>query len=341
MKAKATLKQIAKELNVSVSTVSKALNDSPEISEQTKTRIKEYAKLKNYKPNVIGLNLKNRSTKTIGVIIPNILDSFFAKVFSGIEKIADEKGYNVIMCISNESLKKEANTLNMLSNGTIDGFILSISEEAQKLNEYSHFQEIINEGTPILMFDRIADDIICDKVIVDDFDSALNATQHLINTGCKNIALFSSVDNLSVGKLRTEGYLQALKNNNIPVNPNLILRTDSEDDLKNRIEDVFDNNTIDGIFALVENDSVLALRIGKRKGFKIPEELSIIGFADGILASRRLSPSLSTLSQYGVEIGEEAARRMIKRLESKNEELPYETIVIKTQLRERESTRKL
>ncbi len=341
MKAKATLKQIAKELNVSVSTVSKALNDSPEISEQTKTRIKEYAKLKNYKPNVIGLNLKNRKTRTIGVIIPNILDSFFAKVFSGIEKIADQNGYNVIMCISNESLKKEANTLNMLSNGTIDGFILSISEEAQKLQEYNHFKEIINEGTPIVMFDRISDEVICDKVIVDDFDSALNATQHLINTGCKNIALFSSVDNLSVGKLRTEGYLQALKNNNIPVNPNLIIRTDSEDDLKNKIEVVFDNNTIDGIFALVENDSVLALRIGKRKGYKIPEELSIIGFADGILASRRLSPSLSTMSQYGVEIGEEAARIMIKRLESKEENLPYETVVIKTQLRERESTRKL
>ena len=341
MKAKATLKQIAKELNVSVSTVSKALNDSPEISEQTKTRIKEYAKLKNYKPNVIGLNLKNRKTRTIGVIIPNILDSFFAKVFSGIERIADQNGYNVIMCISNESFKKEANTLNMLSNGTIDGFILSISEEAQKLHEYNHFKEIINEGTPIVMFDRISDEVICDKVIVDDFDSALNATQHLINTGCKNIALFSSVDNLSVGKLRTEGYLQALKNNNIPVNPNLILRTDSEDDLKNKIEVVFDNNTIDGVFALAENDSVLALRIGKRKGFKIPEELSIIGFADGILASRRLSPSLSTLSQYGVEIGEEAARRMIKRLESKDENLPYETVVIKTQLRERESTRKL
>jgi LacI family transcriptional regulator len=341
MKAKATLKQIAKELNVSVSTVSKALNDSPEISEQTKTRIKEYAKLKNYKPNVIGLNLKNRSTKTIGVIIPNILNSFFAKVFSGIEKVADEKGYNVIMCISNESLKKEANTLDMLSNGTIDGFILSISEEAQKLQEYNHFKDIINEGTPIVMFDRFSDEVVCDKVVVDDYDSALNATQHLINTGCKNIALISSIDNLSVGKRRVEGYLQALKNNNIPENPNLIVRTDSEEVMKEQIEKVFNNNLVDGIFALDENDSVAALRIGLKKGYKIPEELSIIGFADGILASRRLSPSLSTLSQYGVEIGEVAANVLIKRLESKDENLPYETVVIKTQLRERESTRKL
>ncbi len=341
MKAKATLKQIAKELNVSVSTVSKALNDSPEISSSTKIRIKEYAKLKNYKPNVIGLNLKNRKTKTIGVIIPNILNSFFAKVFSGIEKVADEKGYNVIMCISNESLEKETHTLEMLSNGTIDGFIVSVSEEAQKNHEYNHFSSIINDGTPIVMFDRIAAEVDCDKVIVDDYDSALNSTQHLINLGCKNIALLSSIDNLSVGKLRAEGYLKALENNTIPVNSNIILRADSEEDLNSKIENIFENNTIDGIFALDENDSVAALKIGLKKGYKIPEELSIIGFADGILASRRLSPSLTTVSQHGVDIGEVAAKLLIDRLESKEEHVPYETVVIKTKLKERESTRKL
>jgi LacI family transcriptional regulator len=341
MKAKATLKQIAKELNVSVSTVSKALNDSPEISEQTKIKIKEYAKLKNYKPNVIGLNLKNRKTKTIGVIIPNILNSFFAKVFSGIEKVADKKGYNVITCISNESLEKEIHTLEMLSNGTIDGFILSVSEEAQKLQEYNHFSAIINDGTPIVMFDRIADEVECDKVVVDDFDSALNSTQHLINLGCKNIALISSVDNLSVGKLRADGYLKALKDNNIPVNEKIILRTDSEDDMKNKIDEIFDHK-IDAIFALDENDSVAALRVSLKKGFRVPEDISIIGFADGILASRRLSPSLTTVSQHGIEIGEVAAKRLIKRLEENEEETSdYETIVIKTVLKERESTRKV
>jgi len=288
---------------------------------------------------VIGLNLKNRKTKTIGVIIPNILNSFFAKVFSGIEKVADEKGYNVIMCISNESLEKEAHTLEMLSNGTIDGFILSVSEEAQKQNNYDHFKEIINDGTPIVMFDRIAEGIDCDKVIVDDFDSALDSTQRLIDLGCKNIALLSSVDNLSVGKLRFEGYLKALEKNNIPVNTNLIIRTDSEEDLKVQMEEVFAKNKIDGIFALEENDSVAALRMGLKKGYKIPEELCIIGFADGILASRRLSPSLTTVSQHGIEIGEEAAKLLIKRLENvSEEEPPYETKIIKTVLKERETT---
>jgi LacI family transcriptional regulator len=341
MKAKATLKQIAKELGVSVSTVSKALNDSPEISEQTKVKIKEYAKLKNYKPNVIGLNLKNRKTKTIGVIIPNILNSFFAKVFSGIEKVADKKGYNVITCISNESLEKEVHTLEMLSNGTIDGFILSVSEEAQKLEEYGHFSDIISDGTPIVMFDRIADGVECDKVVVDDFDSALNSTQHLIDLGCRNIALISSVDNLSVGKLRADGYLKALKDNNIPVNENIILRTDSEEDMKAKIDAIFEHK-IDAIFALDENDSVAALRVSLKKGYKVPEDISIIGFADGILASRRLSPSLTTVSQHGIEIGEVAAKRLIQRLEEpEGETSDYETIVIKTKLKERESTRKV
>lgn len=341
MKVKATLKQISKELNVSVSTVSKALNDSPEISELTKMRIKEYAKLKNYKPNIIGLNLKNRKTKTIGVIIPNILNSFYAKVFTGIEKVADEKGYKVITCISNESLKKEISTLEMLSNGTIDGFILSSCEEAQKRNEYNHFKEIINEGTPIVMFDRIVNEVDCDKVVVDDFDSALNATQYLINIGCKNIALLSSIDNLSVGKLRLEGYLKALQDNRIEINDNLIIKTDSEDDLKEKAALLFKNQTIDGVFALDENDSVAALRISQKQGFTIPEQISIIGFADGILASRRLSPSLTTVSQHGPEIGEAAAKLLIARLENSETELPYQTKIIKTELRLRESTKEI
>jgi LacI family transcriptional regulator len=341
MKSKATLKQIAKELLVSVSTVSKALNDSPEISTQTKIRIKEYAKLKNYKPNVIGINLKSRKTKTIGVIIPNILNSFFAKVFTGIEKVAESKGYNVIMCISNESIKKEIHALEILSNGTIDGFILSISKEAQTLNEYEHFKEIINDGTPIVMFDRTSDQVDCDKVIVDDFDSARNATQHLIDLGCKKVALFSSIGNLSVGKLRYEGYLKALQDNAISIDTDLIIRTESEEDSKIQIENLFQNHKVDGIFALEENDSVYALKMGLKYGYNIPENLSIVGFADGILASRRLSPSLTTVSQYGPEIGEAAAKLLIERLESKEEESPYKTTVIKTELRERDSSRKI
>lgn len=340
MKSKATLKQIAKELGVSVSTVSKALNDSPEISEPTKLRVQEYAKLKNYKPNVIGLNLKNRSTRTIGVIIPNILNSFFAKVFTGIEKVADEKGYKVITCISNESLEKEINALEMLSNGTIDGFILSISEEAQKLHKFDHFKTIINEGTPIVMFDRIADEVNCDKVVVDDLDSAFDATNHLIKTGCKKIALFSTIDNLSVGKLRAKGFFKALEENGLKVDDNLIILTETEESFDAKVAGFFDKNKVDAVFALDEHASVTAMKLGIKKGLKIPDELSVIGFADGVW-SRRMTPSLSTVSQHGPEIGEVATKMLIDKLESKDEIYNHKTTVIKTELRQRESTRKI
>ncbi len=340
MKPKATLKQIAKELNVSVSTVSKALSNSPEISEPTKIKIQEFAKLKNYKPNNVAINLKNRSTKTIGVIIPNILNPFFAKVFSGIEKMANEKGYNVITCISNESLKKEIHTMDMLSNGTIDGFILSISEETQKQQEFKHFKEIISEGIPIVMFDRVSDEVNCDKVIVDDFDSSVNAVNHLIKLECKKIALLTSIDNLSVAKLRAQGYVKALNDNDIAIDRNLIIRTDNPDEFDFRLQELIDTQKIDGIFALDEHASTMAMKMAIKKGIKIPEELSVIGFADGVW-SRRLTPSLSTISQHGIEIGEEAAKMLIEKLESKDEEYTYRTTVIKTELRQRDSTRKL
>ncbi len=340
MKSKATLKQIAKELGVSVSTVSKALNDSPEISEPTKIRVQEYAKLKKYKPNSIGLNLKNRSTRTIGVIIPNILNSFFAKVFKGIEKVADEKGYKVLTCISNESLEKEIGVMEMLSNGTIDGFILSISEEAQKLHEFEHLKSIISEGTPIVLFDRITDEVNCDKVIVDDLDSAINATQHLIQSGCKKIALFSAINNLSVGKLRLEGYKKALESAGIKVDNSIIILSETEEDFDNKTNEFLDKNKVDAIFALDEHASVMAMKMSINKGLKIPEEISIIGFADGVW-SRRMTPSLSTVSQHGPEIGAEATKMLIERLESKEEIINYKTSVIKTELRQRDSTKKL
>lgn len=340
MKSKATLKEIAKELGVSISTVSKALNGSPEISEPTKQRVKEYAKLKNYKPNVIGLSLKNRRTKTIGVIIPNILNSFFAKVFTGIEKVADEKGYNIITCISNESIEKEINALEMLSNGTIDGFILSISEESQKLEKFGHFNSIINEGTPIVMFDRISDEVNCDKVIVDDFESAVNATEHLIKTGCKRIALFSTIDNLSVGKLRAKGFYKAIESKGVELDKNVIILTENNEDFDAKTKNFFDKNNVDAVFALDEHAAVSALKLGIKKGLKIPEELSVIGFADGVW-SRRMTPSLSTVSQHGPEIGEVAAQMLIDKLESKEEDLAFKTTIIKTELRQRDSTKKL
>lgn len=342
MKTKTTLKQIAKELEVSVSTVSKALSDSPEISEITKTKIKEFAALKNYKPNSIAKNLKNQRTNTLGVIIPNILNPFFAKVFSGIENRALERGYNVITGISNESQQKEERMMEMLNNGTIDGFIISLAEETQSKKKYTHIKEILNSGTPIVMFDRVADEIKCDKVIVDDFDSAFDATSHLINIGCRKIALLSSIDNLSVGKLRLEGFKKAIESKGQIVNEELIILENDTEKYEAKLKKLLSSNKIDAIFALNEVASTIAFKLVLKKGYKIPDEINIIGFADGVW-SKRLTPSLSTVSQHAPEIGKNAANLLIDRLEDKSKkEIPeYKTIVIKTELRQRESTRKV
>jgi LacI family transcriptional regulator len=341
MKPKVTIKNIAKDLGVSVSTVSKALSDSPEISDATKIRIQEYAKLQNYKPNTMAKNLKNQRTNTLGVIIPNILNPFFAKVFSGIEQTANEKGYNVVTYISNESMKKEMQALDLLSNGTVDGFILSIAEETQTSGNYEHFKTLLKEGTPIVMFDRVTDEVPCDKVIVDDYESSVHATKHLIKTNCKRIVLLSSIDNLSVGKLRANGYFQALEEEKIERNNSIIIQTDNIEIFDAALDQLFESEKFDGIFAVDEHAAVMAMKKALKKKINIPDDLSLIGFADGVW-SRRLTPSLSTVSQHGPEIGKVAANMLINRIEAKFEDGPknYKTEVIKTELRYRESTRK-
>lgn len=340
MRAIPTLKQIAKDLGLSVSTVSKALSDSHEISENTKRRVQEYARLQNYKPNIMAKNLKNQRTNTLGVIIPNILNPFFAKVFSGIEKVANEKGYNVITYISNESLKKEKEALGLLSNGTVDGFILSISEETQAKKDYSHLKETLRNGLPIVMFDRVSQDVACDKVIVDDFESAVHAVKYLISSGYKKIAMLSCIDNLSVGKLRVDGYKSALDESQMEVNPELILVTDRQEYFDQRVADFLKKTKPDAVFAADEHTTTLAMKLSLQSGVRIPEERSFIGFADGIW-SRRLTPSLSTISQHGPEIGALAAKRLIERLENKNNPQPFETLVVQTELRLRDSTHRL
>lgn len=340
MKPKITLKLIAKDLGLSVSTVSKALSDSHEIGDVTKIRVQEYAKLQNYKPNTMAKNLKNQRTNTIGVIIPNILNPFFAKVFSGIEKAANAKGYNVITYISNESHKKEKQAMDLLSNGTVDGFILSVAQETQTLHDTSHFKEILREGMPIVMFDRTMDDVSCDKVVVDDFESSMEAVKHLIKLGCKNIALLSCIDNLSVGKHRALGYEKALRDSKRNVEDHLVIKTDSEEDFDDRLKTMLATGAVDGILALDEHASTMAMKVAIQNGIKIPEQLCIIGFADGVW-SRRLTPSLSTISQHAPEIGEEAAKLLIEKLESKQEIHAYKTTVIKTELRQRDSTRRV
>lgn len=349
MKRKVTLKQIAKELDVSISTVSKALRNSIEISEDTRQKVQAFAKLYNYRPNNIALSLKNRKTKTIGIIIPEIVHHFFSKVITGIELIANQRGYNVIVGLSNESFDKEVINMQMLANGSIDGFILSIAKETLQQQDYHHFTETINQGMPIVMFDRVVNEIPCDKVIVDDVKGAKLAVEKLITNGCENIAIITTKDYVSVGKLRTYGYLKALEDHKIDPTSSLILKVDDKllsenhlESLEKEIENLFKSNKkIDGVFAVNELYAVTAMKVARKLNINIPQELQIISFTDGVL-SKHATPSLSTVSQHGQKIGEKAAELLINRLETEDTdeetEEVYETIVIETELIEREST---
>jgi LacI family transcriptional regulator len=313
-----TIKELARELNVSISTVSKALNNNPEISNTTIKRIKELAVLRNYKPNKAAVSLKSSKTMTIGVIIPDILNHFFAKVLYGIEEASSKLGYNIITCISNESHEKEADILQLLADGSVDGFILAAAEETQVKNNGSHFEKVLNDRIPIVMFDRILEGIDCDKVIIDDFAATYDATKLLLNEGRKNIILINHIDQLSVGKLRVEGYKRAIEDDvNYTKKPNVAI-IDKDHDLEQSINTIFETNkTIDGIVSIDNISGVTAINVAKNRAFNIPKDISIIGFSsDDVLGFS--SPKLSTVAQHGEDIGRASVELLIDRLENKN-----------------------
>ncbi len=339
MKRKVTLKQIAKELDVSISTVSKSLRNSPEISEDTRQKVQAFAKLYNYKPNNIALSLKNRKTKTIGIIIPEIVHHFFATVISGIEQVANEQGYNVIVCLSNESFDREVINMEMLANGSTDGFIMSLSKETQFKADFHHITEIINQGMPVVMFDRVTNDILCDKVIIDDKAAAYDAVQSLINAGKKRIALVTTVDYVSVGKLRTDGYTKALLDNELPFDEKLILKVEDIENCEAKISRFIQEFSPDAVFAVNELFAVITIKTANKMGLLVPDKLSVIAFTDGII-SMYSTPTITTVSQDGIKMGRKAAMMLIDRLESDDEEEEhYRTEVIETHLIERESTK--
>ena len=337
MKKNLTLKQIAKELDVSISTVSKALKNSDEISEATRQKIQAFAKLYNYKPNNIALSLKNRKTKTIAVIIPEIVHDFFAMVISGIENLANQYGYNVLICLSNESYEREVINMEMLAAGSIDGFVISLSKETQAKKDYHHIKEIINQGMPVVMFDRVTREVYTDKVIIDDVLATQEAIQYFISKGRKKIGFITTPDYISVGRLRTEGYKRTLEANGIAIDENLILRIEDESKIDTMINEFFNNNEFDAVMAVNELYAVNVLRNAKKRGIRVPEDLFLIAFTDGVIL-RNSIPSISTVKQNAYKMGEIAARLLIKKLESENGHEHYITEVIGTELLHRETT---
>jgi LacI family transcriptional regulator len=339
MKQKITIKTIAKELGVSSSTVSKALKDSHEISKETKERIQAYADHYNYKPNHLALQLRNQKTKVIGVILPKIVHHFFSTVISGIEDGANKKGYNIMVCFSNESYKKEVETLKVLSNGSVDGIIMSIARETLHNKDYDHFKGIVSEEIPFVLFDRVVDEILCDKVVVDDVGAGYKATKHLLENGRKKIALITTPNHVNVGALRRQGYEKALIEQYININTGLIVEIDETKSIKPQIEKVFEND-IDGVFAVNEIYAANAMRIAKELGKSVPNDISIIGFTDGLI-SEYSSPSITTIAQHGFTMGQQAVDLLIQRIENDAIDFRPKKIVISSDLKLRESTKSM
>lgn len=339
MKKEVTLKDIAKELNVSVSTVSKALKNSKEIGEETIKKVKALADHYNYKTSKPEINLTDRNTRNIALIIPEIVHNFFSKIIRGVEQEANKNGYNVIVCLSNESFEKEVLNIETLANGgTVDGFIISLSKETQQKQDFKHLIEAEDQGMPLVMVDRITDSVACDKVIIDDERGAYNAVAHLIAGGRRKIALITTEDYISVGNLRTQGYLKALEEYSVQFDERLVLHIDENADFEVEIDSFFNEHNVDAIFTVNEIFAILAMKNLQGRGLHIPKDVAIVGFSDGKLL-QYASPSITTVSQHGDEMGRTAAQMLIKRLRSVNEQESFTTRVITTTLIERESSR--
>ena len=329
MKKNITIKELSKILEVSISTVSKALNDSYEISDSTKERIKAAAKTYNYKPNKLAVNLKSGKTNTIGVVLPSIKNFFMSRVLRGIDSVIAKSNYNIIISITNESFDKEVQSVQTLSNGLVDAIIIAVSEETQIKKDFSHLSNLVGD-IPLLMVDRIVNSINCDKVLVDDYNAIYNAVNELIFEGKKSIALVSSINNLNVGKLRTKGYLAATQNKQEPM-----VIDGQEGFIESELSKLIESNKIDAIMALDQESSLAAFRIGKVKKVLNNKEVSIIGYASRVI-SEHLTPKLTTIDQHGKKVGITSAKLLLKRLDSSESE--PESIIVNSTVQKRFTT---
>ncbi len=332
--AQVTIKDIAEKLGISPSTVSRALKDHPDISKATKQAVRELAEKLNYEPNAIALSLLSSRSNIVGLIIPEIVHYFFSQVISGIEDVANDAGYHVIICQSNESYSREARNVQALLSSRIDGLLLSISKETRDLN---HLRNLRKKNIPIVFFDRLPKDFETDHVIIDDYNGAYQAVKHLIDTGCKRIAHLGTTQDIGIGRDRYNGFIQALKDHDLPIDERLIVSCDTYKAARlvtRRL--IYELNPADGIFAVNDMTAIGALQTAKECGKRIPEELAIVGFSNGIY-SNMTDPPLTTVEQFGYKMGQKAARMLLDRLFSR-EDYPPVKDVIESQLIIRGST---
>ena len=332
------IKQLAQQLGFSISTVSRALNDSYDISPETRKKILELAKKLNYQPNPHASSLRRHKSKTIAVVVPEIANNFFALAINGIQSAAREKGYHVLIYVTNENDKIEDESLKHLQNGRIDGLLISVSNKTVTDENLRKIQE---QGTPLVFFDRVCDEFETAKVTTDDFDSGFKAAEHLIQQGCKRVAYLQISKNLSIGMNRMRGYLEALKKHAIKEDRKLIV--DCVDDKEKNyamIEALLKSkDRPDGIFASVEHLAITTYQVCKNLKLNIPKDVKVISFSN-LEAASLLNPSLTTVTQPAFEIGKEAATILLKALTKKGFTLTNSKLVLPSRLIQRESTAK-
>ena len=337
-----TIKDIAKALGLSTSTVSRALRDSYEISQETKKLVLDYAAKINYHPNPIALSLKERRSRTIGIVVSEIANSFFSQVINGIESIAYNHGYNVIIAQSRESYNREMLNLQFLTSRSVDGLIISVSTETK---DFSFLSEFNQRGLPIVFFDRIVDQIKTHKVIVDNYKGAYDATMHLLDCGYRNIVAMANSESLSITRERLAGFRAALADRGIESGENNIRYCYHGGMILSEVEEALngllaEEHKPDAILALADKLTTGCLRLLNAKKLRVPEDIGLIGFSNTDL-TELLSPPLSVIRQPAFEMGEMATDLLLQLIESKRPVTDFETRVLTTELIIRQSTRKI
>lgn len=322
-----TIKDIAKELKISPSTVSRALNDHPDISPETKKLVNSLADKWNYKPNPIALSLKGGTSRTIGVVIPQIVHYFFSTVISGIEDYANERDYKIMICQSDEKYENEVKSIQTLVESRVDGILVSISKLTRNMEHFHHLRQ---KRIPVVFFDRICTEMESDRVIVDDAEGAYMAVKHLILEGRKRIVHLSGPPNLVITKDRVDGYIQALNEFQCVVSEENIIKCDQIEEADWIIPSLMKRNPPpDAFFCVNDLTAAQTMNIVKKLGYRVPEDVAIVGFTNGQIANLT-DPGLSSVDQHGYEMGQEAARLLIDRVADRKR--PYQTRIIKTEL---------
>ena len=334
-----TMKDIAQALGVSVATVSRALKDNPRISKEQREKIQTYAREHHFYPNVIAESLRNsrvKPLKVIGVIVPQLSHFYFSSNLSGIEEEATTHGYRIMVAQSNERYEREVRICQDFYKNRVCGVIVSQAKDTVK---YEHFKKLIDHHMPLVFYDRICTGINCSRVVVDDYMGAYNAVTHLINTGCRRIACYSSPMTLEISKNRYNGYRDALLKNGLKVNENFLRICDNREDAEVLTPELLQQEEIpDAFFAVNDDTAVGILYAAKRMGYHIPEDISICGFTNGD-RSKACDPMLTTVEQRGVRVGEEAANILISKVEGLLPPDKVEKRIVRTKLIIRGTTR--